>query len=63
MRMPLPQFSALLPSGFHTTISGPSSCMRTSRMPSDPMPKLGSHTAWARAGVMGTGQSDDSVTT
>ena len=61
--MPLPQFSAMLPSGFHTRISGRDPEVTTSRMPSAPTPKFGSHTCTARSGVMAKGQWADSVTT
>ena len=63
IRMPLPQFSAMLPSGFHTRISGTGPSMRTSRIPSAPTPKLRSQTSRARAAVMGNGHAADSVTT
>ena len=56
MRMPLPQFSAWLPSGFQTVIRGTPPSSVTSRIPSAPTPKLRSQMRRARAAVRASGQ-------
>jgi hypothetical protein len=63
MRMPLPQFSATLPSAFHTVMRGEPSSQDTSRTPSAPTPKWGSQMARAAAALMGPGSASRSTTT
>ncbi len=62
MRMPLPQFSAWLPSAFQTVMRGPSASKLTSSTPSAPTPNCALQSSMARSGLIGASSSACSTT-